>query len=158
MNEKIQNDLDTITKFVEELRENPKSISKVKSLECVVMRLKRRVTNLYSGYYIANYECGPSYDYSDIVYKPLGYMTYAEACDTCKSIAMQQKDSLNYGVMEVSREKYNDFVYLSYLTKAYDALHELKRIYEKSYNSDNLADKISELRGKLDVPMYVIIE
>ena len=158
MNKETQNDLSTIAKYVEELRENPKNISKIESLECTVMRLKRHVKSLYSGYYVANYEYGSSYDYSTVVYEPLGYMTYEEAYDDFyKSISIREEELLDYGVMEVSKEKYNDFVYLRYLTRAYNSLHELERYDKKSYTNNDIADKISELRGKLDVPMYVII-
>jgi len=157
MDKEIQNDLDTITKFVEELRENPKNISKVKSLESTVISLERHVENLYSGYYIANYEYRASFDYSSVIYEPLGYMTYSEACAHKKLIDIQGEELLDYGVKEVSKEQYRDFVHLKYLNKAYNALHELEYIDKNSYTNDNLAEKIIELREKLDVPIYVRI-
>ena len=157
INKKIQNDLSAIIRYATELQENAENIRKVELLEDTVRDLTRRVKNHNIGYYVATYQSGYSFDYSSVVYEPLGYMTYTEAFAFFKSIDLKGEELFDCNVIKVSKKQYRDFLHLRYLTKAFNALNELERFDKKHYINDDIPQQIIELREKLDIPVYAYI-
>lgn len=136
-----------IKEIVSTLNDDIDDSGEIYDLEQYAKSLRKFIEWRHSGIYIAIYDVGPEDDFTRC-YKPLGSMTEAEA--------LKQLNELNgphgyYGrIREVTKEEWDDFYHLKYLTDISNRLDWIKRYDDIPETIENdISNKIKALREKL---------
>lgn len=137
-----------IKKIVDTLDNEIDDSALIDQLEEYARCLRKFIEWRHSGLYIGVYEVGPDDNFTRC-YKPLGTMTTAEASKRLDEI--EEANGYYYRLREVTKEEWDDFIHLRYLTEIFERSEWLQRKYNDIPQNiiDDISSKISALREKL---------
>ena len=140
--------VDEIKKIVNDLDNEIDDSGLVIQLEEYAKRLRKFIEYQHSSFYVGIYDVGPDDDFTRC-YKPLGLMTTAEASRQLSEI--DEANGYYSRLREVTKEEWDDFIYLRDLTKTLNLLNFLRSRYNDIPKTtvDDLSSKFDTLREKL---------
>lgn len=130
---------------------NSDDISAIDKLMNALQIYRRELVNSKSAYYIAISAEGIEDDFTDI-YTPVGFVTQAVAMGYAIDRTDEYLANMGYyGIREVTKEEFDKFRKLAYISEALDNLIIVDRIAPYSCESaiDNLGCMIKSLRDEL---------